>query len=649
MPRRPPSRPLWRPYAALCAVAAVLGLLGGVALPWAGWFEAGERAELAFARAVVGWGRPLPERADLVFVGLDDVSANLLEMSGLEEWEIASSPALESMSFGKPFGREVWAALGERLLGAGADAVVFDMVFPHETPGDAEFKAFLDGHAGRVVIGGEFVRVSGEGRVRAEMWTFKVPAASVLQPGGEGDARLGSVTFWSRIDERVWDAAPRVQLDRRAPGAGYVPLAMRALEQAGRDFEYPVDAGALGMRFPAAPPEPLPLYSVLWDETWHRNYGSGEFFRGKIVVVGGASNIEDDRDDVLTPAGTLRGPQVHLSAIGNALEGDFFRWAAPPLRAALILLGAGCALVLVSLARRPVAGLLALFSVAALYAVAAVWVYNAGLMLTGVFPIGTFLFAGTLCFGAQLARERREKRLLRRALDRYVAPELSDEILASPDDFLESLGGRRLTVTVLFSDLRGFTSKCEHADEREIVAQLNEYLEAMVACVHAHGGMVDKFIGDAVMAVWGAVRPGGDLGVDARAAAACACEMTGRLAALNAKWRSEGRLELAVGIGVHQGPAVFGNIGSAAKTELTVIGDTVNLASRIEGMTKERGEAVLLSGAVAAQIDAAQLPLRRLGEFTPRGREAAVELWAPAGLDDLPPGMTCGAPSPRLA
>lgn len=172
----------------------------------------------------------------------------------------------------------------------------------------------------------------------------------------------------------------------------------------------------------------------------------------------------------------------------------------------------------------------------------------------------------------QLAQAAR----VRENFERYFTPQIAERIAASKAAV--EPGGTRLPVVVLFSDIRGFTAIAEALPPMQMASQLNEYFTAMVECVFRHGGALDKFIGDAIMAYWGAPEARDD---DADAAVAAALDMQRALAALNTRWRAEGRPELHAGIGIHQGDAFVGNIGSPRRLEFTLIGDTVNVASRL--------------------------------------------------------------------
>jgi adenylate cyclase len=181
--------------------------------------------------------------------------------------------------------------------------------------------------------------------------------------------------------------------------------------------------------------------------------------------------------------------------------------------------------------------------------------------------------------------DRLEKARMRRTFERYVSRDVVKELLDNPEGWLNTLGGVRKKITVLFSDVRGFTTMTESADAAQLVAQLNEYFTDMVRIVFEHNGTLDKFIGDAVMAHWGSIVTEGEK-TDAVRAVASALEMQRALVRLNQQWKPRGMLELHFGIGINHGEAIVGNLGSEEKREVSAIGDPVNLASRLEGVTK---------------------------------------------------------------
>ena len=195
-----------RMFALICAVCGGLMLVVFVVSPRM-WGPAAifGRMELGYNKMVVGWGKKSPVRDELVFVAIDDVSVNLLESGVLGEDELAASEALDLMSYGYPYPRQVWAMLARRLLDAGAKVVVFDMLFLQEGEGDAEFKAMLDRYPDRLVVGAEKVmrETHGEGK----SFLMKEAVSAILSPGGSEDPRQGVVSYDTFPDDRVWLAS----------------------------------------------------------------------------------------------------------------------------------------------------------------------------------------------------------------------------------------------------------------------------------------------------------------------------------------------------------------------------------------------------------------------------------------------------------
>ncbi len=242
-------------------------------------------------------------------------------------------------------------------------------------------------------------------------------------------------------------------------------------------------------------------------------------------------------------------------------------------------------------------------------------------------PASAMVLLGLLYGGHAYLLEGQERRRLRHTFERYVAPSVVAEILADPESARGMLRGRSLEVTVLFCDLKGFTQLTQRrsaAGRSELhVRQLNSYLGAMVEVINAHGGTVDKFIGDAVMAVFGSPVGRGSAH-EARTAVRCALAMAERLRQLNESWRQEMEAEefepLANGVGLASGAVVAGQIGSPQRLEFTVIGDTVNRASRLEGLTRQLAVPLCLDGTTAALVAGCDdIGLRSLGDQPVKG------------------------------
>lgn len=315
--------------------------------------------------------------------------------------------------------------------------------------------------------------------------------------------------------------------------------------------------------------------------------------RGKIVLVGvTATAVADVR---ATPFdGVFPGVEMHATAIDNILRGDFLRqprWTVlveiAVMIASVLLLG-----VVLRRARGIAAGLFA-FALLAGYLTGSQWLFlTTGVPLGLVHPVVAITFVYIAISVQHYVVEEREKRRTREAFSRYLNPELARLVSENPD--LLKLGGKRDRLTVLFSDIRGFTSISEGIEPETLVEILNVYLGEMTNVIFEHDGTLDKYIGDAIMAVWGAPVPQRN---HAAMACAAALDMGARLSARHAEWAARGWPRIDAGIGLHTGDMIVGNMGSADHLSYTVIGDNVNLGSRLEGLTKNYGVGLLISEA----------------------------------------------------
>jgi adenylate cyclase len=272
--------------------------------------------------------------------------------------------------------------------------------------------------------------------------------------------------------------------------------------------------------------------------------------------------------------------------------------------------------------------LLALLAGLAYFAVACALFRAQNLWVPMIAPLA----AGTLSFTSstltRYATEGREKRKYRKTLLKYLSPQLVETIMQ--DFSWESLRAEKRDLTVLFSDIRGFTSISEKLAPEAVVKTLNEHLNMMVSVIFKHGGTLDKFVGDCVMAFWGAPLPQPN---HAELAARAALEMIEGLEKLNQKWQSEGRPTLKIGVGINSGEMLFGNIGSEQRMDFTVIGDNVNLGSRLEGATKDLHASIVISDATYQRVrDVAEV--HPLGEISVKGKEQRILVYELVGIKD---------------
>jgi len=601
-----------------------------ISTPW--------RGEQSFEDLLRREGRKTAPPPDFVFLGLDQ---STLELTAYSAEELQGNRALQLLTERPfPWQREVWALLLDRLFGAGARLVVFDLLFNPPNDGDPSFHAALDRYHDKVVLGANFDMENGV--VQAT-----TPNSALIPPPQLLDDRVGFVNFWPDvIDGKVRAVSYRVTNLELAglpphPGAEvYESLSARALTKIGHGNDVPRDFHGYMIRFTAPDAfEQHRLYEVFDPKLWQANYANGAFFKDKIIMVGPSAQVLHDVVDTPISTTTL-GPELHLQAMAAALGHEFLRPTQPKIGLTLVAAAGLIAWSLVALVRKPLICLGALVAITAAYLGTARLLYdNTGLLLLTVPVLAALVLSELFSLGFEYFLERREKLRTRRTLERYVSKNLVREILENPDSYYSSLKGVRVPVTILFSDLIGFTTLSEKADPEALVTQLNEHLSRMTSVIFNNGGTLDKFIGDAIMAVWGNVRSLGTA-QDAKNAARAALAMRQELAQLNQKWRGEGRMGLGMGIGVNQGEVIVGNIGSQERMDPTVIGDAVNLASRLEGLTRVYGVDILV-GASAAELVREEAYLRSVARVQVKGKTKPVDVFTFIGSrnEDVDPEL----------
>jgi len=276
-------------------------------------------------------------------------------------------------------------------------------------------------------------------------------------------------------------------------------------------------------------------------------------------------------------------------------------------------------------------GLLAVVAIAVLTLVISSWVFNAqGVIL----PLATswmgLAILAPLGLGLRYAHERvlRDETEADRAqvmdiLSRCVSEEVAQELWESRDQIMT---GERRMVTMIFTDIRNFTTLSESASSDQIVVWLNDYFSRMHAIVNRHHGHINKFLGDGLMIVFGAPASRGDK-AEAQAAVSCGLEMLADVEKMNNDWKGTGRPEIKIGVGIHSGMATCGVVGAERRLEYTIIGDTVNLASRLESTTKDKQVALLASEATVQLLNG-NYDSTPLGEVKVKGKNESTKIYA---------------------
>jgi adenylate cyclase len=343
-------------------------------------------------------------------------------------------------------------------------------------------------------------------------------------------------------------------------------------------------------------------------------------FKDAVVLVGTTAPGLFDLIPVPFGEGKMPGMQIHASVIDDVLSARFMRPANSWHAAIALLL---CALLAgTAMVRLGVwAGLAATLITGAAFAGIALTLFVHGVWLPVVTPTVGLVAAAFAGVGYQYLVEGREKRQVKRLFSRYVSKDVYDQLMADPAS--ARLGGQRREMTVLFSDIRGFTTFSEQGRPEEIVQQLNEYFTRIVHVLFEHRGTLDKFVGDAVMALFGAPVDDED---HAEHAVQSALAMLDELATLNTGWAATGRPTLEIGIGVNTGDMVAGNIGSEKIMSYTVIGDAVNLGSRLESLNKQYGTSIIISDATRKRLKG-RYDIRGLGDVVVKGKTQSVAIF----------------------
>ena len=525
---------------------------------------------------------PAPSAQQIVIVGIDEDTVGALP-EPLTLWHKHLGRFLQAMVTAQP------------------TAVGMDIILP-----DRSYDSVAPGHDGALLRG-----------LLAARRSFPLVLARTVDPSGKprdihrpfvavaGDGALGYALFpldddgvARRFDERLGTAGETVatlagQLVRRLgrqAGTGYIDFAR------GEPFAY------------------LPLQQVLaWADAGRQDELT-RVFGGRVVLLGTVLPFTDRlrlpvRLEAWSAERDTAGVLLHAQALRNLLDSGLIRPAPPPavlgltLLAAMLWFARGGWLVLVTVP---------LLAVAALGG-GSLWALGHGWYVPMVVPMLTAVLAAGGRHAYETALKLIERRRLRGVFSGYVSPGVMREILDGK--VRPELGGDSQYVCVLFSDIRGYTTRSEGMTPEQIITFLNRYFEDAVAAIHAEGGTVSSFMGDGIMAVFGAPNA---LENPCASAFRAACGMLDQVEKFNTGCRERGEAPIDIGVGLQAGMAVIGHVGSSVRHDYTAIGDVTNVASRLEGLTKEAGYKLVCSSDVVARLLQPEL-LAHLGPMAVKG------------------------------
>lgn len=351
-----------------------------------------------------------------------------------------------------------------------------------------------------------------------------------------------------------------------------------------------------------------------------------EFFHDKIVLLGASAS--GGSDSHTTPfAEAAPGIVVHAAAVDNLLHGEAMRptpnWLLVLAIVVMVIAGAVLAYRVASVGT----GSAVVLALLVLYGVVATLIFGHWhLWMPAVAPSVGLILSYFSSAGIRYATTGRELRRTRGVLDRYIAPQLVNYVLDNLGSI--KLAGDKRELTILVSDVRNFTTMTEKSEPMALISLLDDYLTAMTEIIFKYNGIVDKFIGDGILAYWGAFTPDSNHALDASKAA---LEMIERVSQLNVQFKAQGKDPIAIGIGVNTGTVIFGNVGKGKKIEFTVIGDAVNLTARLESLNKEYGTSIIISDATRQRLGAAA-QTKPLGGVKVKGKTVETTVYQLLGV-----------------
>ena len=527
--------------------------------------------------------------------------------------------SFDELDLAWPFPRALHGTLLEMVASGEPLVIALDLLFPEQSvrgaDDDKEFGESVK-RAKTVVLGAAITVVAEYGLYRKQDQNFPLPVIR------EGALKVAAVNMAPDPDAVVRRVHLRHRLgdpSRPHPSDTYldgldVALARIAAAKGLSVAPIPaVESVLINHRGPERTFPYVPYHRVVKGDV------DPKIFKDKIVLVGvNSPALHDNFPTPFERGGRMPGVEIHAHALDTIMRGDYIRPAPPWLSTALALILAplGAWLVVRMRALRAFGAVAAIAIGLAgitylLFSYAFVW-------FMAVAPSVALLLGYGITSIENFIREQREKK----RLSQFFSPDVLREIVRHGEGV--NLGSSRRLITVFFSDLRGFTSLSEQMEPEVVAEMLKEYLSEMTQVVFQHKGTVDKYIGDCVMAIWNAPFEDPEHAVNA---VRTALDFQERTLAVSAKWEEKLGGKIRNGCGINTGEAVVGTMGSRQRLEYTAIGDTVNLASRLESITKEYNTSIIISESTHEYIEG-QFMTRELGAVTVKGKTRPVRIFA---------------------
>jgi len=494
---------------------------------------------------------------------------------------------------GWPFSRDHYATVIENLNQS--KVIGIDILFDTQRDGDSEFAEALKNH--KVVLAVEY----------KELYSIngKQYASSLI--------KTGFINLHTDDDKVTRSFAPTISLNETEKHELFAKVIVREY-----GFERDLEDTRTLINFYA---EPRGYNYVSFSDVYHNRIDPSDF-KGKIVLIGYTASGVDDTFMVPISDKAMDGVEVHANLVQSILSKDYIHCQDDVSAIVIIFLFALLTGLFLFKFRIHIATVLIAVVFIAYFLLALLIIFdNFGIIMNILFPLFTIVLVYLALVVIYYRTEEKSRKFITSVFGKYVSPVVIENLLKDPDKL--NLGGEKRNITIFFSDIRGFTPISEKLKPEELVHLLNEYLTEMTSIILENQGVVDKYMGDAIMAFWGAPLDQPD---HAELACKTSLEMMDKLKELQKKWKKEGVPSFDIGRGLNSGDAIVGNMGSSSRFDYTAMGDSVNTASRLEGLNKNYKTNIIISENTYKLVKD-RFNVKKLDSVTVKGKKKSITIY----------------------
>jgi len=505
---------------------------------------------------------------------------------------------------GWPFSRDKYARVIENLNQC--EVIGIDILFDTVREGDAELSEALKNH--NVVLAVEYKGLYSKD---GEQYASSVLSPNKVLGTADKDYKTGFINIHTDDDKVARSVSPRINYNESHDLFSEVIV---------REYGFQRDLGSSRtlINFYSEPRG----YTYVSFYDVYNNSENLPSFDGAIVLIGYTASGVDDTFMVPISDKAMPGVEVHANLVQSILTEDYISYQGDISSVFFIFLFALIACLLLNRFRMHIATVIIALVFVAYFLISLLIIFdNFGIIMNILFPLFTLVLVYIALIVIYYRTEERSRKWITSVFGKYVSPVVITNLIKNPD--LINLGGEKRNITIFFSDIRGFTTISEKLKPEELVHLLNEYLTEMTQIIIKDQGLVDKYMGDAIMAFWGAPL---DHPTHADTACSSSLEMIEKLRELQKKWKGEGIPAFDIGIGLNTGDAIVGNMGSKNRFDYTAMGDNVNIASRMEGLNKIYGTNIIITEKTY-KIIKDKYEIRKLDAVKVKGKKKPVLIY----------------------